>query len=64
MKMVYYVFNILKPNILSVGYYQNGEVAIKEDVIWDNNGYWKFRIEGPNGLYLKGMDKNIVIRGR
>ena len=58
-----YVFYISDHNILSVGYYQNNEVAIKEDVIWDNEGYWKFKIKGPNGLYLRGKEKAIVIKG-
>ncbi len=58
-----YVFYIHDNNILSIGYYQNNSIAIKEDVIWDLEGFWKFKHKGPNGLYLKGKEKKIVERG-
>jgi hypothetical protein len=45
-----------------VGYYQNGIKAIGEDVIW-NGSAWKFKNEGPNGIYLRGVDEAAVKRG-
>lgn len=50
------------PEYISVGYYQNQNKAIKEDVVW-GDGYWKFRYSGPNGSYLRGSEEAAVKRG-
>lgn len=47
---------------IAVGYYQNNEKAIKEDVVWAED-HWKFKYSGPNGLHLHGSEEAAVKRG-
>jgi len=47
---------------ISVGYYQNHAKAIKEDAVWNGNG-WEFKYSGPNGIYLFGHEEAAVKRG-
>jgi hypothetical protein len=57
-----YVFSVNVDGSLEVGYFQNGQRAIKETVIW-NGTEWEFKHQGPNGTYLRGADEAIVKRG-
>lgn len=57
-----YVFSVIADGELSVGYYQNGLKAIKEDVVWKDS-HWAFKYDGPNGSYLRGSDEAIVKAG-
>ena len=57
-----YVFSVYSDEELSVGYYQNKEKAIKEDVVW-RDGVWRFKSNGPSGAYLQGADADIVKQG-
>jgi hypothetical protein len=56
------VMDIYDDNTIAVGYYQNREKAIKEDVVW-NGIEWQFKYSGPNGTYLRGTDEARVKRG-
>lgn len=57
-----YVFSVNSDGSLEVGYYQHKLKAIKETVVW-NGVAWEFKIQGPNGSYLRGADEAIVKRG-
>lgn len=57
-----YVIDVHSDGSLGVGYYQNRTKAIKEDVIW-NGTHWQFKLEGPNGSYLRVQEEEIVKRG-
>lgn len=56
------VLDIYKDGSLSVGYYQNELIAIKDDVTW-NGGYWQFVNSGPSGSHLHGAEEAMVKRG-
>lgn len=58
-----YVFAVYSSGNLSVGYLQNNHKPIKEDVIWDKEGYWKFKYTGAGGLYLKEPEASYVKAG-
>jgi hypothetical protein len=59
-----YTLKILNSELLSIGYHQENDKVIRENIVWSKEKEcWQFEKDGPCGSYLDGAISKIIKNG-